>query len=209
MARRTPVALPPAEGPRLPQDGGALRIVGIDPGFAKVGLAVLEQAPAEPVAVQHLQVVSTAREKPVRGATPLRVSWEDNRRVREVYAAIDAVIERFEPRVMAVEAFAPFTGRGGGNAWKTAIVYGVCQAIALQRGMLLITGLPLDLKRAFSLTKGASKMDVAEALRAKVDGLDAHLRAIRPSQWEHVTDAAAHAYRGFVQVAEIRHQAGL
>ncbi len=70
--------------------------------------------------------------------------------------------------------------------------------------------LPMDLKKAFGLSKSASKDEVGAAIQLKVEGLTEALALIRAQgDHEHVTDAAGHAYLGLMEIYKLRQQTGV
>lgn len=66
------------------------RILGIDPGLSRCGLAVVDGPPRRPVAV-HVGVVRTSTELAVGS------------RLGEVHAALSAIVRRYRPEVVAIE----------------------------------------------------------------------------------------------------------
>lgn len=126
----------------------------------------------------------------------MRVTHDDQRRVDEIWKALSEFHgDHPIPHVIAIEAFAPFgRGKGGGNAWKTAVGYGVVSAFGRARNMPVFSFLPSDLKTAFTLSRSASKDEVAAALSKKVDGVEAAVGAYKKEVREHLTDAIGHAY---------------
>ena len=104
-----------------------LRVLGVDPGLAETGIAVLEQIQGEKAVLRHLRMVSTAKASK-KDRTNLRVSHDDMRRFGEVWNNLCDVAAQHEIHAMAVEVYEPWQGRargraaGGGfaGAWKTA-----------------------------------------------------------------------------------------
>jgi Holliday junction resolvasome RuvABC endonuclease subunit len=178
-----------------------VRTMGVDPGFATMGLAILEQKMGERPRVLCLSVATTAKEKKRKGLKAGRVSVDDQRRITELWMALDDTVKLVaRPFVFAVEAYRPFKGKGGGNAWKSAIGYGVASAYARAQGWPCMAYLPDDLKRAFMAQRSASKEEVEAALCLKIDGLREELDKIKMDQREHASDAAGHAYLALVEV---------
>lgn len=202
---RTPVS-PMRKKPWVTAD--TLRVIGIDPGFAKTGIVLLEQVPGAVIRCLMATVVVTKKDKPKLAKDRIRVSFDDTRRVSEFYHGLHDVMAVAQPHVMSVEAYANMPGRMGGNAWKTAIVYGAAQAMGLHHHLLLVVNTGHDIKKAFSLAKNASKDAIGAEVTRRVDGLSQRLTSIPQALREHVTDAAAHAYLGFTHVAEMRHNMG-
>jgi Holliday junction resolvasome RuvABC endonuclease subunit len=186
----------------------AWRIIGVDPGFALTGMSVLENDAKLGVVACELMLVSSPK-LPKKEVTELRVSADDSRRLRIIFDALAALTGKWEPRAIAVEAYAPFTGRGGGNAWKCAMSFALVQAFAFSKNLPCFVFLPSDLKRTFGLNRSASKGEIGHALTEKVIGLAGHIEKVTPSKQEHVTDATGHAYLGLSHMQHMREMAGL
>jgi hypothetical protein len=117
------------------------------------------------------------------------------------------------PFLVGVEAYRPFKGRMGGNAWKSAVGYGLASGFARARGWPLHVFLPDDLKRAFGLggrkipgtnqRVKVSKREVEVAVCRKVDGLAELLDKLPKAQREHAADAAGHAYLVLVRHTQL------
>lgn len=198
MALRTPVES------AAPQRA-ALRIIGVDPGFAHTGVAVLEDT-GQGIEARHVSVLKTEKQSEKKGVVALRKSVDDVRRFKEVHDGLCALIDLWKPRVLCLETYVPFGNRGMG--WKTAKVEGIVQAVGMHHNLMVLAFLPLDLKRAFGLTKSASKLEIGNALQAKVPSLERLLASIPQTKHEHATDAAGHAYLGFAHLVELRQSLG-
>lgn len=185
----------------------ALRVMGIDPGFASLGVAVLEQR-AGIVRALAADVVRTkkASKKALRD---LRVSADDLRRVRAFWDGLDALVRAYEPQAVAVETYAPQPGRTGGNAWKAAMVYGLALGLGFSQKLQVLPFLPLDLKQKLARKSSASKQAVAEVVCGQVSGLEVFLGALPAGQHEHVTDAAGHALLGLREMVTMRQMMGV
>ncbi|MFZ1654471.1 MAG: crossover junction endodeoxyribonuclease RuvC [Candidatus Moraniibacteriota bacterium] len=122
-----------------------MRILGIDPGTATVGWAVLEhiKGKTEPLAYGH---ISTSKDLPLE------------RRLQEIRDDITAIVKQYQPDAAALEELFFF------NNQKTAI------SVAQSRGALLLTladfGLsiagytPLEVKQALTGYGKADKQQV-------------------------------------------------
>lgn len=166
-----------------------MTIMGIDPGFASLGLAVLDGAH-----VLACEVVATQKEKAPRAA--VRVSVDDSRRLGELCDAVVAVIERHEVTAVAVEVFTTVPGKMAGGAVKTALAYGALYALARARGLLWLPLVPTDLKRALCGRVSASKVEVQAAVELRAPSAAALLATIGKTKREHAADAIAAAIVG-------------
>lgn len=166
-------------------------VMGVDPGFAKGGLAVLRSYPEgriEPLAVKVLKTKKT----PKKDRSNLRVTNDDVRRYREIWAELDMVSQQHDVVAVGVEGYRAF-GQVSGSATKTLAVYGGILYWAWSRDLFVTPFLPTDLKKEFGATMSASKEEVRAGVSARVDGLAELFAAVPRAQREHVGDAAGHA----------------
>ena len=185
----------------------ALRVMGVDPGFASLGVVVLEQRQGQIQALAaNVLRTKKASKKVLRD---LRISADDQRRLRSFWDGLQGIAALHSPQALAVETYAPQPGRGGGNAWKAAVVYGLVQGLGLAQGLQVLPFVPSDLKRVFTRSASASKQAVADVVLGQVTGLAAFLDQLPAGQHEHVTDAAGHALLGLREMAEMRRMMGV
>ncbi len=192
-----------------PWRGDTLTVVGIDPGWANQGMAVIRQTQGQPIELLAVKYTKTEKFKDKKAKQNLRVNVDDARRLRELWAGMDELVKPWGANAIAVEAYAPRPGMGGGNAWKSAMAYALVHGYALHRDITLQPFLPLDLKAAFGLTKSADKSEVGRAVCAKVPGLENALHKYPQGVWEHLTDAAGHAYLGLLEIYRMRKLMGV
>jgi Holliday junction resolvasome RuvABC endonuclease subunit len=185
----------------------ALRVMGVDPGFASCGVVVLEQREGQVKALAaNVLRTKKASKKALRD---LRVSADDQRRLRAFWEGLQGIAAVHAPQALAVETYAPQPGRTGGNGWKAAVVYGLVQGLGLSQGLQVLPFLPADLKRVFTNSTSASKEAVADVVLTQVTGLAAFLDRLPAGQHEHVTDAAGHALLGLREMVEMRRMMGV
>lgn len=123
-----------------------MRVLGIDPGSRKLGWGVVERRGAKLVGMAA-GVVSLAPAKPLP------------ERLREVFDAVDAIIEDHAPDVVAVEDV--FFARFPAAAIKLAHVRGVVLVVAERRGLPIAEYAPALVKRTVSGRGAAEKDQVA------------------------------------------------
>lgn len=127
-----------------------IRVLGIDPGLAKLGYAVVDDGPD---GIRHVEY-GLIKTKPV-DSLPVRLN--------EIAALIDAIIGEFNPDVMAVETI--FFARNAKTAMTIGRVIGAVMAIAGLRGLDVVEYSPLDIKRTVVGTGKADKKQVQEMVR--------------------------------------------
>lgn len=208
MVKRTPVHLKtlPVVLEKKPWVGSeTLTVMGIDPGVAAVGVAILA-ATQKRIFCQKLAVIRTkkADKKALRS---LRVTADDSRRLKEIYNGLSDITDEFEPHALAFEVYSPY-GKQGGSAWKASRVEGGVQVFGFDRGMLVLPFLPQDLKRALCGKASASKEDVIDAMSLKVENVENLLQALPKTQREHAADAAGYAYLAFEEMYRMRAMMG-
>jgi len=166
-------------------------VMGVDPGFAKGGVVVLRssrEGQIEPVRVRVLKTAKT----PKKDRSNLRVTNDDVRRYREIWAELDMLARQHDVAAVGVEGYRAF-GAVTGSATKTLAVYGGILYWAWSRDLFVAPFLPTDLKKAFGRTMAASKAEVREGVGQRVPGLADLFAQVPKGQQEHVGDAAGHA----------------
>lgn len=186
-------------------------VMGIDPGFASGGVAILKRSSPSPQSpVRALAVKFLGTEKATKKArNSLRVSADDFRRYKELWLMLEDLRIVYCPYAVGVEAYMPQGPRGGGQATKTLAVYGGVLWWALSRGLFVAPFVPSDLKIRFGGSKSASKEDVEAGLCREVEGLKELIAKIPKTHREHVADAAGHAFLVLEEIQRTKHMLGL
>ncbi len=133
-----------------PERKGTIRILGIDPGLAKLGYAVVDDGPAGIIPVEF----GLIRTKP---GPSLAV------RLNDIAEKINEIIGEFNPDVMAVETV--FFAKNAKTAMTIGRVTGAVMAIAGMRGVTVVEYSPLDIKRSVVGTGRADKKQMQEMVR--------------------------------------------
>lgn len=171
-----------------------IRSLGIDPGFAKLGLAVLEYEPsAGPPRVIEATVVTTTKSSKAE-----RTTEDDVQRMQTLWRNIEQFVVQYKPDVIGVEVYTvykPTQGghKGKGAGWKALFAYGMACGAAFAHDIPLRVYLPSDLKRRVASRVDASKLDVERSLYNLTSNLPTILAGIPPSAHEHAADAVGHA----------------
>lgn len=175
-----------------------MRILGLDPGLAAFGVAVIEVHPrrtmemevaAGVTSVLHLEVLRTAKASKKRN---LRQADDLSERSREIYRRLSVLVNIQKPDVLAIEACAlPFGKARFSIVSALGRVRGLVDALAQQHGFAIVEFFPQELKKLLTGKKDASKDEVRHALE----------RCFLPLPWptqkglvEHAADALAAAY---------------
>jgi crossover junction endodeoxyribonuclease RuvC len=129
---------------------GTLRVLGIDPGLAKLGYAVVDDGTDGIVPVEF----GLIRTKP-GPSLPVRLN--------DIAEKVAEIIEDFHPDVMAVETV--FFAKNAKTAMTIGRVTGAVMAIAGLRGIDVVEYSPLDIKRTVVGNGRADKKQMQEMVR--------------------------------------------
>lgn len=126
-------------------------VLGIDPGMAATGLAV--------VVVRERSGPTVVRAETVR--TPAGAA--EAGRLRSVHRAVAAILSEHRPEAVALERL--MWGRNVGSAMSVARASGVAMLAAAEAGVPVHEYAPLEVKMAVTGDGGARKDDLRRALR--------------------------------------------
>lgn len=168
--------------------------LGIDPGLASLGVAVVEKS-VSGLRVVALDVLRTAKSPAKRGVLQ---SEDTTERLRALHRGLDDVIDLYSPVAVCMESFSP--PRSASVAAKCGMAVGLVVGLAAD-AMPIFQASPQAIRRRFGLPRGATKQEVWAA----VDGRLARSGDVRPvwalawppgkvpptSQQEHALDALA------------------
>jgi len=179
-----------------------IRVLGIDPGFASLGVARLVRHEDGTLHAEAARVLTTKKASK-KQRVALRVSADDLRRSRILWDGIGELAVGVQ--AVAYEVYTPFAGSGRtASGSKTALACGLAQALGFSLGIPVIPVLPVDIKSEVVRSKSASKAAVAEALVDQVAGLAELLEAISERKREHASDAAGVAFVGLLEIERLR-----
>lgn len=125
------------------------RILGIDPGTNLLGFAVIE------VEGEHIEVLEI-------GVLHLKDKEEHTEKLKEIFLEIQAIIERYLPGELAIEA--PFFGKNVQSMLKLGRAQGVAMAAGMTMGLKITEYSPKKVKQSVTGNGNASKEQVAEML---------------------------------------------
>jgi len=165
-----------------------IRVLGIDPGFASIGLAVvrLTDIGEQP---ELLKVFSTEK-----SAKKLNVmaSADNVRRARELSDVITSLIERYNIKLICAESMS--FPRSSSIAAKMAMCWGAMSAISQIKNIPILQATPMQIKKKICGVKSASKADIEESIRIKYGDIIETLienEHICKTEREHPIDALA------------------
>lgn len=161
-----------------------VNILGIDPGFASIGLAVVSIGATDSV-VKALKLVKTEKASKKAGTY---VSDDNVKRTQEITRALVSVLRDNDIKVICAEAMS--FPRNSSAAAKMSLCWGALAATAEMLNIPIIQVSPQQAKVALCGRKDASKEDVQQALkdRFRVQNLDTLACDIPKSQREHPFD---------------------
>ena len=157
----------------------ATRILGVDPGLTRCGVAVIEGSAGQKVSLLHIGVFRTDPGEAIE------------QRLISIERDIDGLVDELEPDVVAVERV--FSQHNVRTAMATAQAAAVALLVAARRGLPVAMHTPTEVKAAVTGNGRANKAQVT-AMVTRV------LRLDTPPKPADAADAAAiaicHAWRG-------------
>ncbi|WP_404285271.1 crossover junction endodeoxyribonuclease RuvC [Glutamicibacter arilaitensis] len=157
----------------------ALRIVGVDPGLTRCGLAAVDVAANRQVELVGFTVAGTPT------GTPL------DARLLTIADAIDAWLEKHQPDVLALERV--FASANVSTVIGTAQVTGIVILAAARRGIPVALHTPTEVKAAVTGSGQATKAAIGKMV-AKICRLDEPPKPADAA--DAVALAIAHGWRG-------------
>lgn len=124
----------------------AIRVLGVDPGLTRCGVAVIEGAPGRRVSMVHIGVIRTDSSDPI-----------DHRLVL-LERELEGVITEYQPNVVAVERV--FSQHNVRTAMATAQAAAVAMLVAARREIPVAMHTPTEVKAAVTGNGRADKAQV-------------------------------------------------
>jgi len=180
-----------------------LRTGGIDPGFASLGIAILEKDAEGEIQLLFLKVLETQKGNK-KAMRDLRVAADDQRRLKIYWDGVQDAITNYRPHAFGVESYAPWPGQMGGNAWKVAFAFQLAVCAGWAQGLAPLIFRPDDLKRRLLGKNSGTKGEIETALCSKIAGMKEILDKIPKTKREHAADAVGHAYLAMEEVEKMR-----
>lgn len=126
-----------------------LRVLGIDPGYEKLGIAIIDREDGKDKLV-HSECFKTKKS----------VSFE--KRLLAIGERVENIIEQFKPKVLAIENL--FVSNNQKTAMKVGEVRGVMIYIAEKNGLSILEFTPLQVKIAVTGYGRSDKKQVEKML---------------------------------------------
>jgi Holliday junction resolvasome RuvABC endonuclease subunit len=164
-------------------------LIGIDPGLARVGMALVHHDGTKQL--ERLRLLETQKESDARNKWT--VSGDDNRRYWELHEGIVEFLAEVPPKekvLIAIESFAYVPGAGR-NLLKTAQAVGVIKGAIYAHGKRPIEFQPSQVKRTVLGSKSGSKAQIESVLKTWYPNLEEELALYPKGKREHLTDALA------------------
>ena len=128
-----------------------MRIIGVDPGLGRLGWGVIEAL--------------NSRQSPIAyGCIETKKGVLEEKRLEEVYAQLEAVIDELKPDVLAVEKL--FFGKNVTTAFMVGQARGIVLLLAAQSGLPVFEYGPGEVKVAVSGYGKADKNQIGSMVKA-------------------------------------------
>lgn len=159
-------------------------VLGVDPGFASFGVAVvrLDRALEQVVAVQVLRTQKSSKKQNVKAA-------DDNfHRAQEIASNLHTLVKLWQPMAIAAEAMS--FPRNASAAAKVAMAWGLLVDLSVVYSLPMVQATPQEIKKILCRDKSATKEQVQEALQTRYpDQFATFTKEVPGGQWEHGFDA--------------------
>jgi len=133
---------------RRSREGGCImRVLGVDPGLTRCGVAVVEGAPGRTLVARHIGVLTTGADV------------EISRRLASLERGILALVMEFEPDVIAIERV--FSQHNVRSAMGTAQAAAMALVVAGRLNLPVAMHTPTEVKAAVTGSGRAQKAQVA------------------------------------------------
>lgn len=122
------------------------RVLGVDPGLTRCGVAVIEGAPGQKVSLLHIGVFRTDADDSI------------DQRLVLLESAMEELVAEFQPAVVAIERV--FSQHNVRTAMATAQAAAVAMLVAARRGIPVAMHTPTEVKAAVTGNGRADKAQV-------------------------------------------------
>jgi crossover junction endodeoxyribonuclease RuvC len=162
------------------------RILGLDPGFASVGWAVIDLFDSP-----QIHALGVLRTKKANRKHEVLAVADNFRRARELGRALGRLVVEQQIDVIAAEAMS--FPRSSSVAAKMAMCWGVLARVCEEFDLPVVQASPQQIKRALTGRASASKDDVAAALALRFPNAIGLVAGLPAGLHEHAFDAVGAA----------------
>lgn len=163
-----------------------MKILGIDPGFERLGVAVLERLPGRKESVLFSECFKTSAKIPF------------SERLRLIGEEVRAVIKKYQPEVLAIETLFMTTNQK--TAMRVAEARGVVLYEAACAGLRIFEATPPQIKIATTGSGSSDKVQMIKMVKMLVE-IDASKTRLRNGQEsDDELDAVAIALTGLAHL---------
>ena len=166
-----------------------LRVLGLDPGFANTGWAIVDLG-AEGESVVTMGVFCTKKNDRKRNVSEVNETFD---RAREIARFVQHLTANYDPFAVCFEAQSPV--RNSSASAKLGLTYGIIAAVTADRNLPVVAPSPQKVKKAMVGKNSATKEEIEAAVRALYKGsrkaFDRFDGDVPRSRREHGYDAVA------------------
>lgn len=165
-----------------------MRVLGIDPGFANIGWAIVEFSDSGKPSLLDFGNFETEKDQEATSA-----SRDNIRRAAEFAAFLGEGTRTGEYAAFCCEAMS--YPRNAVAAAKMSMAWGVIIATATANNIPILQATPMDVKKRVVGIKTASKSQVQKAINSRFPNAKQLMKSsgLPKGKWEHPYDAAASA----------------
>jgi len=177
-----------------------LRIVGVDPGFANIGLAIVDLMAVGGSTLVATELITTSPSK-----TKIAQIADEKRRLEEIEDSFLAFIEEYKPSILAMEEPGKCLMRrniNGKVVWQTnpsllrtsCLMWGAIHGVCRSKDIYCVSIGSQEVKKTLCNKRTASKEDMVAKVKAFYP---AYSDWPKTKKVEHVADAAGIAITSF------------
>lgn len=168
-----------------------MRILGIDPGYERLGIAVLEK-PRYAKAPRGKEKVIFSK------CFKTSAKLEFNERLRLIGEEVKNIIKKYKPEILSIETL--FLNTNQKTAMRVAEARGVVIYEAANAGMKIFEATPLQIKIAVTGYGRANKEQMVKMVKILADMEKSETRAEAGQAYDDELDAVAIALTAFAHI---------
>jgi crossover junction endodeoxyribonuclease RuvC len=167
-----------------------MKIVGIDPGYERLGIAIIEKS-------AHAQKTGPGRAETVVYSSCFRTSAKDNmhKRLGEIGAEISQLLDKYSPDALAIETL--FISTNQKTGMRVAEARGIIMYEAVRRNIPVFEYSPMQIKTAITSDGDSDKQRMTKMVNLLVkiptNNPDGTLRTILDDEYDPIAVALTHS----------------